>query len=175
MPACRANMWTHGSCSSLQTYMFKNTGESNWPTDTQLRPSNAVATQFQFAYKCRGDTRPVPSRSIPLKATQTVLIQSITVKFCIDCFSPCTRTPNPFACLARWCLSADSKLLWVPEVTLLAGDWVTCCRSSKGRRNFLDQPCGNTWRTCACLILLSILRIQSGMSIYVLRLFNCFW
>jgi len=57
------------------TYMFKNTGESNWPTDTQLRPSNAVATQFQFAYKCRGDTRPVPSRNIPLKATQTVVLE----------------------------------------------------------------------------------------------------
>merc|ERR1712150_198871 len=56
-------------------YQFGNSGKSNWPSDTQLRPCNAIAARFQFAYKCRGDTRTVPSRNIPLKPTQTVVLE----------------------------------------------------------------------------------------------------
>lgn len=56
-------------------YMFRNSGKRDWPADTQLRPSNAIAAQFKFAYKCRGDTRPVPSRSFALKQTQTVVLE----------------------------------------------------------------------------------------------------
>jgi len=56
-------------------YAFCNTGKSNWPSDTQLRPCNAIAAQFQFAYKCRGDTRTAPSRNVPLKPTQTVVLE----------------------------------------------------------------------------------------------------
>jgi len=58
-------------------YAFCNTGKSNWPSDTQLRPCNAIAAQFQFAYKCRGDTRSVPSRNFPLKPTQKAVLECI--------------------------------------------------------------------------------------------------
>ena len=105
----------------MQAYAFCNTGKSNWPSDTQLRPCNAIAAQFQFAYKCRGDTRSVPSRNFPLKPTQKVIVPHIALLI------PRTTTVN--VCIrSPLCMLAQAVLECIFKAPMRPGHYAACWR-----------------------------------------------